>query len=83
MVDELQEALERKHGADTARNQPLVFLTVRQVCERVGFRKSWVWAACKKSAFPQPVHIGTGARWVSSEVDAWIRQRVSESRKAA
>lgn len=83
MVDELQEALERKHGADTARNQPLVFLTVRQVCDRVGFRKSWVWARVKQSVFPQPVHIGTGTRWVSSEIDAWIRARIDDARKAA
>lgn len=83
MVGESQEALERKHGAGAARNQPLVFLTVRQVCERVGFRKSWVWARVKQSAFPQPVHIGTGARWLSSEIDAWIRARIDEAREAA
>ena len=78
---ELEQALERKHEADAAQDQPLVFLTIKQVCERVGFRKSWVWARVRQSAFPQPVHIGIGARWVSGEIDEWIRKRVDESRK--
>lgn len=81
MTGQLTAALGRSE-ADEVQNQALAFLTIRQVCERVGHRKSWVWAAVK-SGFPAPIHIGTSARWISSEIDAWQRAQIERSRKAA
>lgn len=81
MAEELAQALQRKREADEARNQALAFLRINQICDLVGHRKSWVWAAVRAGTFPPPIHIGTSARWVSIDVEAWQREQIERSRK--
>lgn len=82
MVAEFHDALDRKHEADAARNQcpVLTLLAITLVCGRVGHKKSWIWQEVKAGRFPKPIHCGRSARWISAEIDAWIRARISESR---
>ncbi|MBI3918167.1 MAG: AlpA family phage regulatory protein [Betaproteobacteria bacterium] len=83
MVSELQdENLVGAQAPDGAWIQCLSLLAIAQVCLRVGHKKSWVWQEVRAGRFPPPIHCGKSARWVSSEIDAWIRERIAESRKA-
>ena len=31
--------------------------------------------------FPKPIKFGSSSRWFRSEVDAWLQERIAESRK--
>lgn len=54
-------------------------LTLREVEQRTGYRKSKLYASFKARAFPQPVRLDTRSiRFVESEVDEWIAARIAE-----
>jgi prophage regulatory protein len=58
-------------------------LRLPEVVERVGFGKSTIYALIKRGQFPSPIALGARARaWISTEVDAWIAQRILETRGA-
>lgn len=59
-------------------------LRLPTVCERVGYKRSQIYALAKKRLFPEPIHLGPRAvAWDSEEVDAWVQARIELSRKAA
>lgn len=59
-------------------------LRLPQVVGRVGFGKSTIYALIKRGQFPSPIALGARARaWISTEVDAWIAQRILETRSAS
>ncbi|HAW8005540.1 TPA: AlpA family phage regulatory protein, partial [Escherichia coli] len=31
--------------------------------------------------FPKPVKLGRSSRWLKSEVEAWLQERINQSRK--
>ena len=48
---------------------------------RVGLgRSAWLDLVREKRA-PQPIKIGRATLWLATEVDAWVRERVRESRR--
>jgi len=53
-------------------------LTHKEVEQRTGYRRTWLWEAVKAGAFPQPVRYGRAIRFVESEVDAWVRARIAD-----
>jgi predicted DNA-binding transcriptional regulator AlpA len=58
-------------------NQNIVFLSLKQVIERVTLSKSTVlaWEACDK--FPRSVKLSTTKRvWVESDITAWMLSRI-------
>jgi prophage regulatory protein len=59
-------------------------LRLPTVCERVGYKRSQIYALVKERLFPEPIHLGPRAvAWDSDEVDAWVHARIEQSRKAA
>ena len=50
-----------------------------ETCEMAGIKKTTAYKMMSEGAFPKPVNIGERAvRWVSTEIEAWIRDRVEE-----
>ncbi len=48
-------------------------LTLHEVIDRVGLKKTSVYAFMKTRGFPRPYRLGFQAvRWRSDEVDSWI-----------
>ena len=47
-------------------------LTFPQVSARVGLGSTTIYARMACGTFPKQVKVGGGARWVESEIDAWI-----------
>lgn len=76
-MEQAQETLNRKRDADNLKC--LEFLKLRQVCNRIGFGKSWLWDAVKKSRFPAPIRVGGSVRWVSEQVEQWMRERIERN----
>jgi prophage regulatory protein len=56
-------------------------LTFQQLSDKVGMKRTAIYAAIGAGTFPVPVKIGKLSRWAESEVDAWIenlkRQRMA------
>ena len=60
-------------------------LRLKQVCDKVGLGKSAIYDLIRfgDPPFPAPIKIGSStSRWVESEVDAWIDQRIAAHREA-
>lgn len=78
-----QLAISRKRDADTQKH--LEFLKLRQVCNRIGYGKSWLWDAVKHGRFPSPIRVndGVSVRWLSSSVEQWMREQIERNQKGA
>ena len=62
--------------------EPETLLRLPQVLATVGLgRTAWL-DLVRTGAAPAPVHIGRAAAWPSSEVQAFIRARIRQSRGA-
>lgn len=54
------------------------YLTIKDVCSRIGFSRSWVYNKLGLRQFPTPFHIGSSIRWLESDIEQWI-QNTSEN----
>lgn len=80
-MEQSQELLRRKRDADN--HNHLVFLKLRQVCSRIGYGKSWLWASVKHGRFPSPIRVGGSVRWVSEDVEQWMREQIERNQGVA
>ena len=55
------------------------------VSEKVGYTAVHISKLAREGRFPLPVKLGPGPKarvvWIESEVDAWLEERVAESRR--
>ena len=52
-----------------------------EVKEKVGLCRAQIYNLAKDGDFPKPVKIGARSKgWVESEVDQWIKDRISNQR---
>lgn len=57
------------------------FLRLRQVEDKIGFGKSWIYRQIQLQQFPPSIRLNSRhAAWLESEVDAWIHQRIRLTR---
>ena len=71
-------------GIMEPKSNPAQLLRRRQVEGLVGLRRSAIYAAIAEGRFPKQIHLGPrSVGWLASEVDAWIAERVAESRPAS
>ena len=40
----------------------------------------WFYKLISEGLFPKPVKLGRSSRWLKSEVEAWVQQRIADSR---
>ena len=53
-----------------------MYLTDRQVAERLSISRTSVWRWVKRGAFPAPIQFSPGAtRWKLADVEQWERDR--------
>ncbi len=48
---------------------------------RVGLKKSQLWKLIRERRFPAPIKCGRSSLFIAREVDAWIEERIRESRE--
>ncbi|KFE38453.1 Rha family transcriptional regulator [Yersinia ruckeri] len=41
----------------------------------------WFYKLIQLGEFPKPIKLGRSSRWLQSEVEAWVQQRIEQSRK--
>lgn len=64
-------------------NAELKILRRKQVEDRVGLSCSTIYAGVAAGTFPKPIQLGAqSVGWLASEIDAWLRERVTASRAA-
>lgn len=57
------------------------FLRLRQVEDKIGFGKSWIYRQIQLQQFPPSIRLNSRhVAWLESEVDAWILQRIRLTR---
>ncbi|EAW0643301.1 AlpA family transcriptional regulator [Klebsiella pneumoniae] len=57
------------------------FLRLRQVEDKIGFGKSWIYRQIQQQQFPPSIRLNSRhVAWLESEVDAWIHQRIRLTR---
>lgn len=45
-----------------------------------GLTDKWFYKLIKDDEFPKPIKLGRSSRWLQSEVENWLRERVKASR---
>ncbi|HDU4536691.1 TPA: AlpA family transcriptional regulator [Klebsiella aerogenes] len=57
------------------------FLRLRQVEDKIGFGKSWIYRQIQLQQFPPSIRLNSRhVAWLESEVDAWIHQHIRLTR---
>lgn len=47
-----------------------------------GMTDKWFYKLIGDGLFPKPIKLGRSSRWRRSEVEAWMQQRIADSRGA-
>ena len=45
-----------------------------------GLTDKWFYKLIKDGEFPKPIKLGRSSRWLQSEVEAWLQERINQSR---
>lgn len=53
----------------------MVFIT-----EFTGLSDKWFYKLIKDDKFPKPIKLGRSSRWLKSEVEAWLEEKIASSR---
>lgn len=40
----------------------------------------WFYKLIQDGVFPKPIKLGRSSRWLKSEVESWMQQRIAQSR---
>lgn len=47
-----------------------------------GLTDKWFYKLIKDGEFPKPIKLGRSSRWMQSEVEAWVKKRIEQSRNS-
>ena len=57
-------------------------LRLPEVKARTGLSRSTIYLRMSEGAFPEPISLAArSVGWIESEIDAWIAQRIEQSRQ--
>ncbi|MET6581669.1 helix-turn-helix transcriptional regulator [Morganella morganii] len=59
-------------------DEPLV--DMKFITKFTGLTDKWFYKLIQKGQFPKPIKLGNRSRWLTSEVEAWLQERIAESR---
>ncbi|MEX9773397.1 AlpA family transcriptional regulator [Morganella morganii] len=59
-------------------DEPLV--DMKFITKFTGLTDKWFYKQIQEGQFPKPVKFGRSSRWLKSEVEAWLQERIVESR---
>ncbi|CAI0908854.1 Predicted transcriptional regulator [Serratia quinivorans] len=57
-------------------------LTIERVERAVGYGRAAIYQRIREGSFPKPVKDGRNSRWPSTEIQAWIDNRIAEGQQA-
>lgn len=50
------------------------------ITKYTGCSDKWFYKLIQGGLFPKPIKMGRSSRWLKSEIEAWVQQRITESR---
>ncbi|ESL92093.1 helix-turn-helix transcriptional regulator [Kluyvera sp. STS39-E] len=56
-------------------------VTMAFITQLTGLTDKWFYFLIKNGEFPKPIKLGRSSRWLQSEVEAWLQQRIDQSRQ--
>jgi len=56
------------------------FVDMAFITQLTGLTDKWFYKQIKDGVFPKPIKLGRSSRWLQSEVEAWLQQRIAASR---
>lgn len=56
------------------------FVDMKFITKLTGLTDKWFYKLIQDGEFPKPIKLGRSSRWLKSEVENWLQQRISESR---
>ncbi|EDQ5710047.1 AlpA family phage regulatory protein [Salmonella enterica] len=57
------------------------FVDMAFITSLTGLTDKWYYKLIKDGLFPKPVKLERSSRWLKSEVEAWLQERINQSRK--
>lgn len=60
-------------------DEPLV--DMKEITKLTGLTDKWFYKLIQEGQFPKPIKLGRSSRWQKSEVEAWLQERIAESRR--
>ncbi|HHQ6539164.1 TPA: helix-turn-helix transcriptional regulator [Serratia fonticola] len=70
----------------TTPNTPVSLLNDKMVdmafiTEFTGLSDKWFYQLISEGKFPKPIKMGRSSRWLYSEVEVWVQERINQSRQ--
>lgn len=56
------------------------FVDMAFITRLTGLTDKWFYKLIKDGEFPKPIKLGRSSRWLQSEVEAWLQERINQSR---
>ena len=57
------------------------FVNMAYITSLTGLTDKWFYKLIKDDVFPKPIKMGRSSRWLKSEVEDWLQERINQSRK--
>lgn len=57
------------------------FIDMKFITSLTGLSDKWFYKLIQDGLFPKPIKLGRASRWLKSELDTWLQERIDESRK--
>lgn len=57
------------------------FVDMAFITAFTGMTDKWFYKLIQDGMFPKPVKFGRSSRWLRSDVEAWMAQRIAQSRQ--
>ena len=56
------------------------FVNMAFITQLTGLTDKWFYSLIKKGSFPKPIKLGRSSRWLKSEVEEWLKERIQAAR---
>ncbi|CNI32312.1 helix-turn-helix transcriptional regulator [Yersinia pseudotuberculosis] len=57
------------------------FVNMAFITSLTGLTDKWFYKLIRDGVFPKPIKMGRSSRWLQSEVEAWLQERINLSRQ--
>ncbi|ENC24347.1 prophage CP4-57 regulatory family protein [Escherichia coli P0299438.7] len=68
-----------KNNSTSLLNDKMV--DMKFITEFTGLTDKWFYKLISEGQFPRPVKLGRSSRWMQSEVEKWVQERINASRQ--
>lgn len=56
------------------------FVDMKFITRLTGLTDKWFYKLIQEGEFPKPIKLGRSSRWLKSEVEHWLNERITASR---